>query len=66
MVRTTVVGSCPPYEVPVEWSRTLAEQIRSVDGAVEYFEYPGDNHNLSVNLATALARSVAFFDEHLK
>ena len=53
-------------DVPVEWSRSLNAQIQAAGGAVEYYEYAGDNHNISANLGTALARSVAFFDAHLK
>ena len=53
-------------DVPVEWSRSLNEQVQAAGGSVEYYEYPGDNHNISGNLATALARSVAFFDTYLK
>jgi dipeptidyl aminopeptidase/acylaminoacyl peptidase len=53
-------------DVPVEWSRSLNVQVQAAGGSVEYFEYPGDNHNISGNLATALARSVAFFDMYLK
>ncbi|MEZ4712748.1 MAG: alpha/beta fold hydrolase [Caldilineaceae bacterium] len=53
-------------DVPVEYSQTLNAQIASVDGVVEYYEYPGDNHNLSVNFSTAMARSIAFFDRYLK
>lgn len=53
-------------DVPVEYSRILNAQIASVQGTVEYYEYPGDNHNLSVNFNTAMARSIAFFDQYLK
>jgi uncharacterized protein len=53
-------------DVPVEWSQTLNTQMQAVDGVVEYYEYPGDDHNLSVNFNTAMARSVAFFDQYLK
>jgi dienelactone hydrolase len=53
-------------DVPVEWSQTLNTQMQTVGGAVEYYEYAGDNHNLSVNFGTAMARSVAFFDQYLK
>ncbi|MEZ4657734.1 MAG: alpha/beta fold hydrolase [Caldilineaceae bacterium] len=53
-------------DVPVEYSQTLNAQIASVNGVVEYYEYPGDNHNLSVNFGTAMARSIAFFDRYLK
>lgn len=53
-------------DVPVDWSQTLNTQLQAVGGAVEYYEYAGDNHNLSVNFNTAIARSVAFFDRYLK
>ncbi|MEZ4863605.1 MAG: alpha/beta fold hydrolase [Caldilineaceae bacterium] len=53
-------------EVPLEYSQILNAQIASVGGVVEYYEYPGDNHNLAVNFGTVMARSVAFFDKYLK
>lgn len=53
-------------DVPVAFSRTLRDQINSVGGTVEYYEYAGDDHNLSVNLSTALQRSVDFFDTYVK
>jgi uncharacterized protein len=52
--------------VPVEFSETLNAQIRAAGGVVEYYVYTGDDHNLSRNLNTALARSVAFFDRYVK
>ena len=33
---------------------------------VELYIYEGDNHNISVNFATAMARSIQFFDTHVK
>jgi len=33
---------------------------------VEYFKYPGDDHNIASNLSAALQRSVAFFDKYVK
>ncbi|MCB0111025.1 MAG: alpha/beta fold hydrolase, partial [Caldilineaceae bacterium] len=53
-------------DVDVEYSQVLNAQIASVGGVVEYYEYPGDNHNLSINFGTVMARSVAFFDRYLK
>lgn len=52
--------------VPVEYSDVLADQINAVGGTVEYFRYNGDNHNISVNFGTAMARTVAFFDQYVK
>jgi len=44
----------------------LDEQLKAAGKEVEYFEYPGDDHNLANNLGVALQRSVAFFDKYLK
>jgi len=52
--------------VPVQYSDVLAAQIEEVGGVVEYFRYPGDNHNISANFAEAMAQSIAFFDKYLK
>lgn len=52
--------------VPIEFSRTLYGQLQAVGGTVNYYEYPGDDHNLAANLGTALSRSVVFFDQHVK
>lgn len=53
-------------DVPVAFSRTLQDEIEAAGGTVEYFEYAGDNHNLSNSLSAALERSVAFFDKYVK
>ena len=49
-------------------SRDLDQQAQ--DGQmpvpVEYYEYPGDNHNISNNFNTAMQRSIAFFDKYVK
>ena len=52
--------------VPLELSQLLRDEIQAVGGVVEYYEYPGDNHNISANFNTAAARSVAFFDRYVK
>jgi dipeptidyl aminopeptidase/acylaminoacyl peptidase len=52
--------------VPIEFSELLEQQIQDASGEVEYYVYPGDEHNLSVNFGTAMQRSVAFFDTYLK
>ena len=52
--------------VPVEFSRTLEQQIVAAGGVVEYFEYPGDDHNIAGYFTPAINESVAFFDEHVK
>ncbi len=52
--------------VPVEFSRTLADQLKKEGKIVELYTYPGDDHNISSNLGVALSRSVEFFDKYLK
>ena len=52
--------------VPVEFSVTLFDQIKDVNGTAEIYTYLGDDHNISQNLTQALNRSVAYFDTYLK
>lgn len=54
--------------VPHEFSANLYQQAQEAQIAmpVEYYEYPGDNHNLSQSFNTAMQRSVAFFDKYVK
>jgi fermentation-respiration switch protein FrsA (DUF1100 family) len=56
----------PDTSVPVEYSETLYTQIQAVGKPVELFTYKGDNHNISVNFGKAMARSIRFFDIHVK
>lgn len=52
--------------VPVALSRAMFEKMLAAGIAVELYEYPGDDHNLSQNFNTAMTRSLDFFDLHLK
>jgi dienelactone hydrolase len=52
--------------VPLNFSAWLKEQMDAAGKTAEYYVYQGDNHNLSVNFNTAMARSVEFFDRYLK
>lgn len=52
--------------VPVEFSETLQAQIQAVNKPVELYLYENDNHNISVNFSTAMARSIQFFDTYVK
>ncbi len=54
------------YSVPVEFSETLVRQLNQAGRPVEYYSYPDDDHNISANFNTAMDRSVAFFDKHVK
>jgi dipeptidyl aminopeptidase/acylaminoacyl peptidase len=52
--------------VPVEFSETLYGQLEEAKKPAELYTYKGDNHNLSVNFATAMSRSIEFFDKYVK
>jgi dipeptidyl aminopeptidase/acylaminoacyl peptidase len=53
-------------EVPVAFSQSLREKLLNAGKTVEYYEYPGSNHNISQGFTLAMERSVAFFDKYLK
>jgi dipeptidyl aminopeptidase/acylaminoacyl peptidase len=52
--------------VPVAFSETLAAEIGEAGAVAELYLYPGDDHNISANFSTAMQRSVAFMDAHVK
>jgi dipeptidyl aminopeptidase/acylaminoacyl peptidase len=52
--------------VPLAFSVRLAELVRAAGGTADLYTYDGDNHNISNYFSTAMARTVAFFDEYLK
>ena len=51
--------------VPVELSIRLKEELEILKKDVEYFEYAGDDHNISQNSGLAWQRTIAFFKENL-
>jgi fermentation-respiration switch protein FrsA (DUF1100 family) len=54
------------HSVPLEFSETLYRQLEEAKKPAELYTYKGDDHNLSVNFATAMKRSVEFFDKYVK
>jgi dipeptidyl aminopeptidase/acylaminoacyl peptidase len=52
--------------VPKEFSDLLYQEILLAGKPVEYYTYLGDDHNIGRNFETAMARSVAFMDAHVK
>lgn len=52
--------------VPVALSQIMFEKMADAGVDVEYFEYPGDDHNISQTFDLAMERSLNFFDLHLK
>jgi dipeptidyl aminopeptidase/acylaminoacyl peptidase len=53
-------------EVPYEFSEKLHQQMHDAGKDTELYLYEGDNHNISGNFNTAMRRSIAFFDAHVK
>lgn len=52
--------------VPIELSRHFRDELQKLDKPVEYFEYIGDDHNISENSALAWLRTTKFFEKNLK
>ena len=53
-------------EVPLEFSQTLYDQLHALGKEVEFYVYRDDNHNLSNQFTTAMARTIEFYDRYLK
>ena len=53
-------------EVPVEWSRDLAERLKQEGKDVTYYEYPGEPHIFGKSQELAMQRTLIFLDTHLK
>ena len=51
--------------VPIELSRRLFEALQKEGKTVEFFEYPGDDHNIAKNSGLAWQRSIDFFKKNL-
>jgi dipeptidyl aminopeptidase/acylaminoacyl peptidase len=54
------------HEVPFEFSEILNEQIQAAGKTVEFYSYPGDDHNLANSFGIAMQRSIQFFDKYVK
>jgi uncharacterized protein len=53
-------------EVPVAFSQSLRDRLQKSDKTVEYYEYPGSDHNISQAFSEAMAHTITFFDRYLK
>jgi len=53
-------------DVPDKFSQDLYQQILEVGKSAEYYEYPGDDHNLANYFNLAMQRTIEFFDKYLK
>ncbi len=54
-------------EVPVVFSVSLEQKLQAAGKTVEYYNYPGGDHNISSpNFERAMQRSLSFFNKYLK
>ena len=53
-------------EVPLAFSQTLYQQLLDAGKTVEFYEYEGDEHNLSKFFSLAMQRTLNFYDQYLK
>jgi dipeptidyl aminopeptidase/acylaminoacyl peptidase len=51
--------------VPLKWSHELVKILEDSGVKVNYFKYPGADHNLVPNWKTVVARDLAFFRKNL-
>jgi dipeptidyl aminopeptidase/acylaminoacyl peptidase len=52
--------------VPQQFSDLLYRELLAAEQPVEYYIYPGDDHNIAASFNQAMTRSVAFMDVHVK
>lgn len=53
-------------EVPVDFSIGLRDRLEAANKVVEFYSYPGADHNISQNFNEAMAHSLDFFNKYLK
>ena len=47
--------------VPLGWSNQLYDELKKLEREIDYFKYPGSDHNLSGGWQLAVSRSLEFF-----
>lgn len=53
-------------QVPPSFSLNLYSELKSQEKYVEYYSYPGANHDISQGFNLAMSRTIAFFNKYLK
>ncbi len=53
-------------EVPVKFSQDLYQELLAAGKTAEFYEYPGDDHNIANYFNQAMQRTIEFFDLYLK
>lgn len=59
------VGGADP-QVPPDFSKNLYEKLKSLGKNVEFYEYPGANHDINQGFSPAMQRTIDFFNKYLK
>lgn len=59
------VGSADE-EVPTIWSQNVYKNLLQEKKTVEFYSYPGADHNISQGFSLAMQRSIEFFNKYLK
>lgn len=58
-------GTADPY-IPMSWSDNLAQTLKNNGDKVNYFVYPGTDHNMRPSWQTIVDRDVEFYKSFLK
>lgn len=53
-------------QVPPSFSTDLYAKLISSKKSVQYYEYPGANHDINQSFGVAMKRTIVFFDKYLK
>lgn len=53
-------------QVPPNFSKSLSDKMNKQGKFVEYYEYPGANHDINQSFDLAMKRTIEFFDHYLK
>ncbi len=53
-------------QVPPDFFFSFYEKMKNAKKTVEYYEYPGANHDINQSFPAAMKRTIIFFDRYLK
>lgn len=53
-------------QVPPDFSKGLYNKMKILDKTVEYYGYPGSNHDINQSFDIAMKRTIDFFNRYLK
>lgn len=52
--------------IPVDWTSSVVNRLKALDVGVQYYVYPGADHNLRPSWDTVVKRDLDFFNSFLK